>query len=384
MHAGKLALVPPPALRTLVAPTERRASSTGWWLGAYVAALAYASLYPWAGWRAPHASMFDFATAPWPRWWTAFDVATNVLAYLPLGVLLAIAIARALRIRASRAAPVAVVLAAALSFGFESAQGLLPSRVPSQLDVATNAAGAAVGAALAAWFGRRRVERWPHSLRGAFAVAPGATGGALLLVAWPIAQWYPQSLVFATGDLLLAWPSPSGAAPSGWWSSLILPARFEPFAEAGAVSLAVIAIGSMVRDVLVARPGAGTWATAWPIALPIVAACAIKSLAGAAVLGSAHAFGWLNAATQGGLLAGSIALIVLAPAGPRLRRGCALASIAVATVLFNLAPPNEYYLSMRAHWAGEWTNFHGLLRALATVWPFAALAWCGWRLRARL
>ncbi|HEY0879548.1 MAG TPA: VanZ family protein [Zeimonas sp.] len=373
-----------PSIRVPAEPTRRRASRSAGWLAAYGAALVYASLYPWADWRAPSAAMFDFAAAPWPRWWTAFDVATNLIAYLPFGLLASVAIARGARTSVVRAAPWALVIAALLSFALESAQSLLPARVPSRLDLVTNIAGAALGAMIAVWFGRRRIERLPRVLRDAFTVAPRATAGALLLVAWPVAQWYPQSLVFATGDLLFAWPSPSGAELPDWRASLILPARYEPFIEAGAVSLAVVAIGSMMREVFVAPVRPGTRPPAWPIALPIVAACAIKSIAGAVVLGAAHAFGWLSAATQGGLVAGAIASIALLPAGPRLRTGCALAAIATGTLLVNLAPPNEYYLSMLAHWDGEWSNFHGLLRALATLWPFAAIAWCGRRLRARL
>lgn len=393
-----------PSVRFPVQPSRRRASPSAGWLAAYVAALVYASLYPWTGWRTPSVAMFDFATAPWPRWWTAFDIATNLLAYLPLGLLACVAIARAARTSVPRAAPWALVLAALLSFSLESAQSLLPSRVPSRLDLATNVAGAALGIAIAAWFGRRRIERLPRALRGAFTVAPGATAGALLLVAWPIAQWYPQSIVFATGDLLFAWPSPSGPAATDWRAWLILPTSYEPFVEACAVSLAVVAIGSLVREVFVfeapaardvaAPAGRGLAAAAgpvprtaaWPIALPIMAACAIKSIAGAVVLGPAHAFGWLSAAAQGGLVAGAIALIALVHATPRLRAASAFTAIAVGTVLINLAPPNEYYLSMLGHWDGAWANFHGLLRALATLWPFAALAWWGrrlWRQRPR-
>lgn len=327
--------------------------------------------------------MFDFATAPWPRWWTAFDVATNLLAYLPLGLLACIAIARSARTSVLRAAPWALVLAALLSFSLESVQSLLPARVPSRLDLATNVVGAALGIAAAVWFGRRRIERLPRALRNTFTVAPGATAGALLLVAWPIAQWYPQSLVFATGDLLFAWPSPSGPAEADWRAWLILPASYEPFVEACAVSLAIVAIGSLVREVFVAPTGPGARPATWPIALPIVAACVIKSVAGAVVLGPAHAFGWLSAAAQGGLVAGAIALIALVPAAPRLRAACAFAAVAFGTVLVNLAPPNEYYLSMLAHWDGAWANFHGLLRALATLWPFAALAWWARRLWGR-
>lgn len=373
-----------PSIRLPVEPSRRRAPQSAAWLAAYAAALVYASLYPWTGWRPPDASMFDFLTAPWPRWWTAFDVATNLLAYLPLGLLACVAIARAARTRALRAAPWALVLCALLSFSLESAQSLLPARVPSRLDLLTNVAGAALGIAIAVWFGRRRIERLPRALRSTFIVAPGATMGAVLLVAWPIAQWYPQSLVFATGDLLFAWPS--SAAPSGpdWRAALILPAHYEPFVEACAVSLAIVAIASLVREVFVAPVAPGARPPAWPIALPIVAACAIKSIAGAVVLGAAHAFGWLSAAAQGGLVAGAIAAIALVPATPRVRAASAIAAVALGTVLVNLAPPNEYYLSMLAHWEGEWANFHGLLRALATLWPFAMLAWWGRRMYARL
>lgn len=373
-----------PSIRLPVEPTRRRVSPSLGWLAAYTASLVYATLYPWTGWQAPSAAMFEFATAPWPRWWTSFDVATNLIAYLPFGALCCAAIARACRIGMPAAAFWTLASAALLSFAIESLQSLLPARVPSRLDVVANVAGAGSGAAMAVWFGRRRIERLPRALREVFTVAPGATIGALLLVTWPIAQWYPQSMVFATGDLLFAWPPPAGETLPDWRASLILPMRYEPFVEAGAVALAVVAIGSIMREVFVAatRPGART--AAWTIALPIAAACAIKSVAGAAVLGPAHAFGWLSAAAQGGLVAGAIGLIALAPAGARTRMICAIGAIATATVLVNLAPPNEYYLSMRAHWGGAWTNFHGLLRAIATLWPFAALAWCGRRLHARL
>lgn len=372
------------SIRLPVEPSRRRASPSTGWLAAYAAALVYASLYPWSGWRAPSAAVFDFVSAPWPRYWTAFDVATNGVAYLPFGFLACVAIASGARTTVGRAAPWAVLLAALLSFALETMQGLLPARVPSRLDLALNVVGAAAGVALAVWLGRGRIERLPRSLHDALTVAPGASLGALLLVTWPIAQWYPQSLVFATGDLLFAWPATSGEPLPDWWSALILPLRYEPFVEACTVSLAVVAIGSIAREVFASPAGPRARPAAWPIALPILAACAIKTIAGATVLGTAHAFAWLSSAAQGGLVAGAIGLYALAPAGPRLRIACAFAAIAVGTILVNLAPPNQYYLSMRASWGGAWVNFHGLLHAVATLWPFAALAWCGRRLQARL
>ncbi len=374
--------MPPPAQQMPIPPTGHRVPATGWWLAAYVAAVVYASLYPWSGWRAPGWWMLDFATQPWPRWWTRFDVATNVLAYVPLGLLLAVWLARRLAFRPAPAALVAVGVALAMSFALESLQSLLPGRVPSRLDVLANVAGTALGAAFAASLGVSRIGDRLGALSPAVRQRSHATSGLMLLCAWPIAQWYPQSMVFATGDLLIAWPRAPDDAGAPWWSALLLPGHYEPFAEAAGVALAVVAVGLVARELLVPLRGASPWQSFWPLALPIVAACAIKTAASAAVLGKAHALSWLNAAVQGGLIAGAVALLVLGSSGPRMRLRWAIGAIAAGTVLFNLAPPNEYYLAMLASWGGAWTNFHGLLRALATIWPYAAIAWCAWRLRA--
>lgn len=378
---GKLSAVPPSAQQMPIPPTGHPVPATGWWLVAYVAAVVYASLYPWSGWQAPGPGMFDFVTEPWPRWWTRFDVATNVLAYVPLGLLLAVWLRRGLGMRPASATGIALVFAVTLSCALESLQSLLPERVPSRLDVIANAAGAAIGAAIATSIGASRVGTWLGSLSAAVRLRPHATSGLLLLCAWPIAQWYPQSMVFATGDLLIAWPRPADDAVTPWWTSLILPGHYEPFAEAAGVSLAVVAVGLVARDLLLPMREPPAWQAFWPLVLPIVAACAIKTAASTAVLGKAHALGWLNAAAQGGLIAGALALLVLGSSGPRMRLRWAIAAIAAGTVLFNLAPPNEYYLGMLANWGGAWTNFHGLTRALATIWPYAAIAWCAWRLR---
>jgi hypothetical protein len=322
--------------------------------------------------------MFAFLLEPWPRWWTGFDVAVNVAAYVPVGILLAAWLARRLSLPMLPAAALAALGAMAMSIGLESLQALLPGRVPSRLDVLANTAGGAAGAAAAAFVGRRRIEHWPQRLRDALSMAPHPASGLLLLCAWLVAQIYPQPMVFATGDLLTAWPGAPGSLPPAWLSPLLLPHEFEPFAEAAGVALTVLAVGLLAHDLI--RPRAAGIAPV--VAVPIVVAIAIKTGASAAWLGTANAFGWMNAGAQGGLLAGAVALLLLGGARRRTRLQLAIAAIVVATLLFNLAPPNAYYLSMRATWnGGAWINFHGLLRALAVVWPFAAIAWCAWRLR---
>lgn len=348
------------------------------WLAAYVVAVVYVSLYPWSGWHSPGGWMFAFLAEPWPRWWTGFDVAANVAAYVPVGLVLAAWLARRFSLAMAAAAVLAAMSAAALSLGLECLQALLPARVPSRLDLVANAAGGAAGALLAASIGRRRIERWPRRLRESLQFSAHPAPGLLLLSAWLVAQLYPQSMVFATGDLVSAWAGSDGGPLDPWVSGLQLPHEFEPLVEALGVALTVLAIGLLAQDLL--RPGA-TGAAAL-VAVPIVAAIAVKTAASAAYLGQARALGWLGAGAQGGLLAGVVALLLLGWAGRRARLWLAMVAIALATLLFNLAPQNVYYLSMRADWrGGAWTNFHAMLRALAAVWPFAAMAWCAWRLR---
>ncbi|HEX5581337.1 MAG TPA: VanZ family protein [Gemmatimonadaceae bacterium] len=98
---------------------------------------------------------FEFA---WPErlriWageWTVLDVVANVLLFVPLGFVGAMAWARV----ASGGAWRALVLGAAVSVAIESAQLFAPERYTSPWDVLTNAAGAWLGArALAAVRGR--------------------------------------------------------------------------------------------------------------------------------------------------------------------------------------------------------------------------------------
>jgi len=134
--------------------------TTAWplfWL--YAALIAYASLYPFDSWRFQGVLSWSFLTAPWPRYWTGFDVLSNVLGYAPLGFLLALAVHRSRR--DWPAITLATVVAAALSFAMESLQMFLPVRVPSNLDWVLNVGGAWAGAVVAsglAWAGL--IERW--------------------------------------------------------------------------------------------------------------------------------------------------------------------------------------------------------------------------------
>ncbi|MDE2584156.1 MAG: VanZ family protein, partial [Betaproteobacteria bacterium] len=59
---------------------------------AYTLLVIYASLHPFSGWRDLGLSPLAFLEAGWPRYWTGFDLTVNILAYVPLGFLLALAL----------------------------------------------------------------------------------------------------------------------------------------------------------------------------------------------------------------------------------------------------------------------------------------------------
>src|SRR5690606_32062257 len=94
---------------------------------AYVALIVYASLHPFSDWRDTGLSPFAFLDAGWPRYWTVFDLSTNVVAYLPLGFLLTLTLHRL----PGRATPAlaALLLGALVSLCLESVQSWLPARV---------------------------------------------------------------------------------------------------------------------------------------------------------------------------------------------------------------------------------------------------------------
>jgi len=344
------------------------------WLVAWVAAIVYATLYPWTGWRAPTVSPAAFLLDGWPRYFTWLDLGLNFAAYIPLGFLAALCFARGRP--GLGAALVATALSALLSCGLETLQALLPVRIASVSDLVANTAGGGAGAAVAVALGPAPLQRLADASAGRLPLAAAAGPGALLLLLWLVVQWHPQPIAFASGELggLLATVAPGAGR---WLSGLALAPEQGPLLEASAVAATVFGVGLLARDTL--RPASG-----WAIALPILLAAAVKSAASATLLGARHALAWLNAGTQGGLLAGALAL-ALATWWPSRARGlAAAAALALATTLYNLAPPNVYFQSTLAAWnQGELANLNGLLRALAIVWPFAAILWCLARLRPR-
>ncbi len=115
---------------------------------AYVALIVYGSLFPFTDWEAPKASPFAFLTMGFDGRYSQSDLVVNLLAYLPLGFLLFVLLARMMP--GWVAFLLATALGSGLSLTMESLQSYLPFRVSSVGDLIVNALSTLLGA-LIAW-----------------------------------------------------------------------------------------------------------------------------------------------------------------------------------------------------------------------------------------
>ena len=323
----------------------------------YLLLVVYASLYPFSGWRDHGLWPVEFLTQPWPRYVVAFDVVSDVVAYAVFGALAVLA--GHPRLRGGRALLAATAAGAALSVAMEALQTYLPARVPSNLDVLCNTAGALLGALL----GLALAPLSP-GFRGwrARLFLPGTLSdvGLALLVLWLFLQLNPAMLLFGGGDLrhLFAGSAGPARAPEFFVAIEAVTAAAN-LAALALLASAVVAPQAPVRSLIV---------------LLVAAALAVKTLAFTIILRAQDSFAWLTPGAVRGLALG-LAVALLAVALPRVAR-MALAAVLLmaAAVLVNLAPPNPYLTEIFRLWQqGHFLNFNGLTRLVATLWPFAAI-----------
>jgi VanZ family protein len=368
----------PPALEQPGSPLFRALAL------AFLASVVVTTLYPFGPWMSRAGPALGFLAQGMPRYWTGFDVASNLLAYLLLGVLIRVS---GLGGRRSVLGTLYVALfCAALSVLLETLQHWLPQRVPSLLDVLANSLGGVLGALLGSLIQRgvrRRSEGMPPLTRRW--LQEGPVSGWLMLIAWLAVQAAPQSMLFACGAVRPAlqglidafWPH----APAPRLDLLIdplfssaHPAAAGVLIEAAIVMLSLGLIGTIVlTQVRLARRRSGLF-----VALGL-GAFALNSLATQGVHGADSPLAWLTPGAQGGLLAGLALIYLTEPLGrrPRLLFGMVCALLVI--LLVNLSPVDRYFEnSLAAARGAQWVNLHGLLRWLAVLWPFAAIAWL-WR-----
>jgi VanZ family protein len=335
----------------------------------YAALVAYASLYPFAAWRDPGVGALAYLAAPLPRYVTAFDLLANFLAYFPLGFLAALAAYP--KLRGWRAAALGALVAVLVSLTLEALQSYLPARIPSNLDLATNAFGGIAGAfagTLAAE-SRAREGKWRTLRERLFQQGHTADLGLVLLLFWLVSQLDPETLLFGNGDVreLFAAPTTIPYPPSFF-------VRVEAVVTAANLGGLAILAGGMLKPGQEARR----------LVLALVAiAVVVRSLAFAVLFSPQQMFAWATPGAGIGLLAG-LAIGALGLALPR-KAGAVLATVLLvaAIAIVNVAPENPYVEYSLAVWQkGHFLNFHGLTRFVSSLWPFAAVAYLLSTLRA--
>jgi VanZ family protein len=336
--------------------------------------IVYASLYPLSGWR-------DNGLAPWsylfehmPRYWTWFDLCANVVGYIPLGVLMVLALYPWLRGLAALALSIAtgILIAACM----EAIQTYLPSRVPSNLDLLTNSLGMALGAVLGTLLHHLFLEHSRlRSLRNRW-FSDQASRGLIVVALWPLAQIYPQAYLFGHGQLLpvvSGWLSDWMTTPIDlsqlFWEETNL--SVEQYLLAEAIITACSLTGAVLTLLCQMRNQAPKTGLAM---LLVAAAIAVKAMASAILFTPDNAFTWLTPSAGGGLLIGTVMLAGLAMAPALAQRRAAILALSISFLVVNLAPANPYFLSTLQDWVqGKFLNFNGAAQFLSLCWPFFAL-----------
>ena len=345
----------------------------------YAALIVYASLFPFTGWRDQGIVPWAYLRAPWPRYWTGFDLAVNVAGYVPMGLLLALALLR------TRRAGVAVLLAGAaataLSFSMECLQSYLPMRVASNVDFALNTAGGWLGALLAWALARLgAIGRWEQVRTRWF--GSQARGALVLLALWPVGLLFPMPVAYGMGQVyeraeeaLAEWLMDT---PFLDW----LPVRdielqpMLPWAAAASVALGALAPCVLGYTLVAPRARRAVFALA-----ALAVGLAVSALSAALSYGPANAWAWVTPAVQQGLPLAAVGAAALLPLPPR-ACAAALAVILLAQLgLLNSATPDVYFASTLQKWEqGQFIHFYGLSQWVGWLWPFAVLVWLPARL----
>ncbi len=364
-------------------PKAARRHSIAWFLlPPYLALLFYASLYPFLDWRMRHAEIFWFFGQALGRIrWQDPDVVLNILGYVPLGFLLALALLRSLQNtqksgqfwRRLACFAAAVVIASVWSASMESLQTFLPTRVPSKLDWVTNTFGAAIGALIALAIVRIGLVGHWHAWRSRWLVGH-AQAEVALLVSWPIALLPPTAVPLGLGQVgerfLLAlghW----GIDLNDWLGL----ADTQRLSTLSPLTLLICTTLGLIVPALLSHLALRTAAQRL-IGLVGLLFAGWAGMTVSAVLsfGPAHAWAWWSLNVQTAWVIGS--MVALACAWLKPRALALIAAIALVWVLavLNQASSSAYFWQTLQTWEqGRFIQFHGVAQWLGWLWPFAAL-----------
>lgn len=329
---------------------------------AYLLAVAYASLQPFRGWRMPPPEVLYFLGATWPRFITLQDVAVNLGAYVPLGLLLSIGCGA--RYGAAQGVVAAALAATLLSLAMEAAQMFLPSRIASNVDLLANSLGALLGAMAAPLFAPTRILGGKlHAARHRlFEEGMAADAGLVVIFLWLVTQLHPTTQLFGSGNLRASFDLPVYLTHTPWLAFS---------SEAVVVLLNVAGVGLMLSALM--REGTGRLPHV--IGTVIGTALAIKVLNAAVLVQAPAPLAWVTPGVIAGLAAGCILLYSTARLPRSAQLAISAACIVAAAAAINLAPDNPYHSippRLLAKGASHFLNFSGIVRAISELWPLLA------------
>lgn len=333
-------------------------------LAGYVLLIGYASLSPFAGWQASVASFVGVLASPPGQAYTVFDAAANWLAYVPLGMLLALNLG--MRFRSGQSVLLATMAALLLSVAMEYLQMYLPMRATASVDVFANGLGALCGAGMAVWIAPHawfiRATQWRIEL---FQRGDGVDFGLALVMLWMFAQINPSLPML--GNVFIT--EEAGRIAT------VAPPQFSMWASA-AVACNLLLIGLLLQTLFRIRRHV---VAALLLMLSVVALG--KFIAAAVLLRSWALMLWLNGEAVLGLLAG----LALTAASFWLPRAALLwaavltsgAYLALAAGVLDSAAPAA---AMRLyHWHyGHLRNFNWMSQIASAVFPLLLVIYLAW------
>ncbi len=316
--------------------------------------IGYATLYPLVPLRPPgEATIAAFFR---PRYVPAFDVALNVLAYVPLGTLACLFYRQS---SASTAAAIgkAVGLCAGVSLALECAQLFVPFRVGSLHDVAANAIGALAGALAFAEPFYGLVTRPLGALRERlFIDGPWGDSGLVLLVLWLIAQLNPAVPFSGAGHIAPERGATAELATLQWF----------------AVAMSICGFGLFVSVVL-----RGTQGALRSTVVLLTIALWLKFAAASVMLKPHLSAEWVSTGRMVGLAGGLAAFYPLRRLPRPARIYLALLLVlagALFAKIFGAYSAMEELLRLFSWPYGQLANFATLTQYLHEWWPFVAVA----------
>ena len=348
----------------------------------YLALIVYASLFPFTGWRNQGIVPWAYVWAPLPQYWTRLDVAVNLAGYAPFGFLLTLALAQPGR--GGRAAALAVVGAALLSFTMESLQSYLPLRVASNLDLALNAGGGLLGALCAYALERLgTIERWRRFRARWF--ARDARGTLVLLALWPVGLLFPAPVAFGLGQVYERLEDGLADMLAGTPFIDWLPLReleLQPLLPG--VETLCVALGALVPCLLGYTVVRHRGRRALLAAAMLLAGVLVSAVSAALTYGPLYAWSWISRPVELGLLGAALAAALLLPLPGRVCAAALMVALVAQAGLLNAAPQSPYFAVTLGSWErSRFVHFHGLAQWVGWLWPYVAFIYLaarmGWR-----